>query len=76
MNKKASQIKAQRVKLGLNQSEFWNPIGVTQSGGSRYESGRTIPKTVTSLLGLCYGKSPLKSLAELRGITVEQLTEV
>ena len=29
-----------RHRLGLNQQEFWGRIGVTQSGGSRYESGR------------------------------------
>ena len=29
-----------RRRLGLNQQEFWTKIGVTQSGGSRYESGR------------------------------------
>ena len=28
-----------RRKLGLNQQQFWSKIGVTQSGGSRYESG-------------------------------------
>ena len=35
-----------RKKLGLNQQEFWSCLGVTQSGGSRYESGRTMPKPV------------------------------
>jgi transcriptional regulator with XRE-family HTH domain len=39
-----------RQKLGLNQQEFWGMIGVTQSGGSRYESGRTMPKPVQKLL--------------------------
>ena len=36
----ASNHKVIRVKAGLNQSQFWSRIGVTQSGGSRYESGR------------------------------------
>ena len=31
-----------RKQMGLNQSEFWSRFGVTQSGGSRYESGREI----------------------------------
>ena len=35
-----------RQRLGLNQQEFWTRIGVTQSGGSRYESGRSMPKPV------------------------------
>jgi transcriptional regulator with XRE-family HTH domain len=39
-----------RKKLGLNQQEFWSQIGVTQSGGSRYESGRCMPKPVRELL--------------------------
>ncbi|MCB6183793.1 helix-turn-helix domain-containing protein [Leeia sp. TBRC 13508] len=43
-----------RKKLGLNQEEFWTKIGVTQSGGSRYESGRNIPKPVRELLRLVH----------------------
>lgn len=43
-----------RRKLGLNQSEFWSQIGVTQSGGSRYESGRDIPRPVQALLRLVH----------------------
>ena len=43
-----------RRKLGMNQSQFWSKIGVTQSGGSRYESGRNIPRPVQALLRLVY----------------------
>ncbi len=43
-----------RAKLGLNQDEFWTQIGVTQSGGSRYESGRDMPKPVRELLRLVH----------------------
>lgn len=39
-----------RQQLGLNQQEFWSRIGVTQSGGSRYESGRNMPRPVRELL--------------------------
>ncbi|BCL75077.1 transcriptional regulator [Jeongeupia sp. HS-3] len=39
-----------RRRLGLNQQEFWSRIGVTQSGGSRYESGRNMPRPVRELL--------------------------
>jgi len=35
--------RALRVQLDLNQQEFWSAIGVTQSGGSRYENDRRIP---------------------------------
>lgn len=44
-----------RRKLGLNQSQFWSRVGVTQSGGSRYESGRNIPRPAQVLLHLAYG---------------------
>ena len=43
-----------RKKTGLNQVEFWSRIGVTQSGGSRYESGRNIPFAVRELLRLVH----------------------
>jgi len=43
-----------RRQLGLNQQEFWTRIGVTQSGGSRYESGRNMPKPVRELLRLVH----------------------
>ena len=49
-----SNIRDIRKKLGLNQSEFWSKIGVTQSGGSRYESGRNMPKPVRELLRLVH----------------------
>jgi transcriptional regulator with XRE-family HTH domain len=45
-----------RRRLGLNQEEFWTQIGVTQSGGSRYESGRDMPKPVRELLRLVHGE--------------------
>ena len=45
---------ALRSRLGLNQSDFWHRLGVTQSGGSRYERGRKIPQAVATLLELVY----------------------
>ena len=47
--------KALRIKTGKNQTAFWSPLGVTQSGGSRYESGRNIPRPVQMLLRIAYG---------------------
>lgn len=44
-----------RRKHGMNQGEFWGKVGVTQSGGSRYESGRNVPKPVQILLHITYG---------------------
>ncbi|HSD60833.1 MAG TPA: hypothetical protein VLC55_08265 [Burkholderiales bacterium] len=43
-----------RRRLGMNQQEFWGMIGVTQSGGSRYESGRNMPRPVRELLRLVH----------------------
>ena len=43
-----------RQRLGMNQQQFWTQIGVTQSGGSRYEAGRSMPKPVRELLRLVH----------------------
>jgi transcriptional regulator with XRE-family HTH domain len=43
-----------RQRLGMNQEQFWTRIGVTQSGGSRYESGRNMPRPVRELLRLVH----------------------
>ncbi|WP_416189777.1 helix-turn-helix domain-containing protein [Neisseria sp. CCUG17229] len=51
---KIDNIRDIRKKLGLNQMDFWSQIGVTQSGGSRYESGRNMPKPVRELLRLVH----------------------
>ena len=54
--KTAEKIDARdiRKKLGLNQQQFWAKVGVTQSGGSRYESGRNMPRPVRELLRLVH----------------------
>ena len=52
--KQIQDIRQLRKKLGLNQNEFWGAIGVTQSGGSRYESGGNMPVQVNELLRLVY----------------------
>lgn len=70
MRKRAKNHSAYALKLrqnlGLKQGEFWNRIGVTQSGGSRYETGRRISKPVAILIELAYGKKPLETLKKLR----------
>lgn len=43
-----------RKAHNMNQHEFWSPLGVTQSGGSRYEAGRNIPPAVLILVELVY----------------------
>jgi DNA-binding transcriptional regulator YiaG len=52
--KSADHPREIRRKCGLNQQEFWPLIGVTQSGGSRYESGRRMPKPVRELLRIVH----------------------
>lgn len=46
--------RALRNHLGLNQQQFWARLGVTQSGGSRYENERRIPTPTATLLRLTY----------------------
>ncbi|MCQ4142813.1 DNA-binding transcriptional regulator [Vogesella sp. AC12] len=41
-----------RKSMGLNQQEFWSQVWVTQSGGSRYESGRAAPRQVAEQVRL------------------------
>ena len=60
---KQTDYKTLRTKLRMNQTEFWSRIGVTQSGGSRYESGRNIPRPVQILLAAKYGKGAAKRKA-------------
>ena len=47
-----SDIGKYRKARGETQSEFWSRFGVTQSAGSRYESGRSVPKPVRLLMHL------------------------
>lgn len=58
-----------RAETGLNQTDFWRRVGVQQSGGSRYESGRRIPKAVQLCLDIAYG-APVESkraISKLKG---------
>ena len=47
-------LTALRKDLGLSQHDFWTALGVSQSGGSRYENGRKIPKPTATLLDLVH----------------------
>jgi DNA-binding transcriptional regulator YiaG len=53
--KSAIELTKLRQKVGLSQAEFWERVGVTQSGGSRYEQGRLVKKPIRMLLALAYG---------------------
>lgn len=48
------EVREIRKKLNLNQFEFWSKFATTQSGGSRYESGREIPSPVQLLLNVAF----------------------
>ncbi|GAB2876055.1 MULTISPECIES: helix-turn-helix domain-containing protein [Microvirgula] len=54
-----------REGVGLTQKQFWSPLGISQSGGSRYERGYYIPKPVRILLNLLY----------VRHVDIEALNE-
>lgn len=49
-----AEIRTFRKKHYMNQQEFWSRIGITQSGGSRFERDRRIPTNVRLLLHLAY----------------------
>lgn len=49
-------LRALRQNKMMNQAEFWSRVGITQSGGSRYENGnREPPEPVRMLLAIAYG---------------------
>lgn len=62
----SNRIVSLRKGMGLNQAVFWGRIGVTQSGGSRYETGRRMPKTVRMLIEIAYCDDGLEIAAALR----------
>ena len=68
---------AMRKKLNVNQSEFWSRVGIGQSAGSRYESGRNIPRPVQMLLRIAYGTKAqaAKQLEALHPIATVDATE-
>ena len=47
-------LKKLRQSTGMNQSQFWAAVNVTQSGGSRYESGRKMPAAVAIMVDLVH----------------------
>lgn len=58
---------ALRKQAGENQEIFWRRFGVTQSGGSRYESGRNIPTPIALLVAVwASGKIDDSDLAQAR----------
>ena len=69
MNRRKSpllDLAAYRKSRGESQTEFWSRFGVTQSGGSRYESGRELPAPV-AILVLAFAEGLLDE-AKLEGL--------
>ena len=66
-----------RQKAGTNQSVFWSRVGIGQSAGSRYESGRNIPRPVQMLLRIAYGAKTqaAKQLEALRPSATAEASE-
>ena len=60
------QALALRISLGKSQTNFWKRLGISQSGGSRYECGRRIPPTVYLLMQLAYAGNPEQTLKRIR----------
>lgn len=60
-------LAALRKDFAENQETFWRRFGVTQSGGSRYESGRNIPTPIAILVALwAAGKISEDDLTQVR----------
>lgn len=63
-------VKQIRKRVRLGQEKFWNRIGLSQSGGCRYENNvRRIPTNVELLIALAYGtnEEAVSLLMVLRG---------
>lgn len=45
-----ADLRAYRASRNENQTEFWGRFGVTQSAGSRYESGREVSAPLAMLV--------------------------
>ena len=68
---------AMRQKAGTNQTQFWQRVGIGQSAGSRYESGRNIPRPVQMLLRIAYGAKAqaAKQVEALRPSSAQEAVE-
>jgi mannose-6-phosphate isomerase-like protein (cupin superfamily)/transcriptional regulator with XRE-family HTH domain len=76
-------LAAMRKALGLTQAAFWGRLGVTQSAGSRYETGRSVPFATIALAHLMHDpedearsfmarlREPCRRLGEVRREVVD-----
>lgn len=61
-------VREVRIHFGRNQTDFWRALSVTQSGGSRYEAGRTIPGPLKLLLSMAVTDDEKSAIEELKRI--------
>lgn len=64
-------LEAFRLSLGETQTKFWSRFGVSQGGGSRYETGRAMPLPTAMLvlvLAFADGVVDDKALQKLRKV--------
>lgn len=52
--KAGKELRDLRRSLGLSQRIFWAMVGVTQSGGCRYEYGRRVPKPTSEMVRIVH----------------------
>lgn len=72
-----ADARAHRYKLKMNQPDFWGRLGVTQSGGSRYEAGRPMPAPVRLVLGAAMsGKARDDLDGRIEALTLKAPTKV
>lgn len=72
----SSDALAMRRAAGKNQTQFWQRFGVTQSGASRYEAGRNLPRSVKMLVVLAEGSKREKlDVLEALGVDLAPLAE-
>ena len=55
--KNTPNLLALRYARGMNQTEFWSKLGVSQSCGSRFENGRRMPTPIGLLIDIIYVRS-------------------
>lgn len=62
-----NNVRTARRLAGVKQCDFWEKFGITQSGGSRYENGRSMPAPLRILTQLYIsGKITDADLAEIK----------
>lgn len=65
-------LREHRNDLGESQAKFWQRFGITQSRGSRFEQGATIPQPVAILLWLYFAGKVSGSDLELVGGAINE----